>query len=67
MGRITIFNTIGAVILAAIGAAVTAPFGSECVRWGVFGGSVLGFFFPRYPIGFVLWIVDRIGRCRVKR
>jgi len=67
MGRITILNTISLVIFAAVGAAVTAPFGSECVRWGALVGGVLGFVFPRYPLGLVVWIMDRVAGRRIKR
>ena len=62
MGRITIFNTISAVIVGGIGAAIGAPFGREAVRWGVLVGGISGFIFPFYPIVFGIWIVERVGR-----
>ena len=62
MGRITIFNTIGALIFGAIGFAVAAPFGSDYGRWGVLVGGVIGFVFPRYPLGIIVWIGERFRR-----
>jgi len=62
MGRITIFNTISAVILGAIGAGVTALFAKEYSHWGMFVGGILGFLFPYYLFGFIAWICDCIGR-----
>ena len=64
MGRITIFNTISAVIVGAIGAGVGAAFGGEGVRWGVLVGGVSGFVFPFYPIVLVSRIVERLWRRR---
>ena len=67
MGTITIFNTISAVILGAIGFAVATPFGSDSARWGAVIGGVFGFLFPRYPFGLIVWIVERFHRPQIKR
>jgi hypothetical protein len=66
MGRITIFNTIGAMIIGAVGFAVTAPFGSDFGRWGGLVGGVIGFIFPRYPMGLVMWTIERFQRSQKK-
>ncbi len=67
MGRITIFNTISAVLIGALGAAIGAAFGREGVRWGIFVGGISGFVFPFYPVVFVVWIVERVKRRREHR
>ncbi len=70
MGRITIFNTISAVLVGAVGAAIGAAFGREAVRWGMLVGGISGFVFPFYPIVLAVWIVERVkrhrGHCQVE-
>ena len=62
MGRITIFNSISAVLFGGIGAAIGVAFGREPMRWGMLIGGVSGFVFPFYPIRIGMWIVERFTR-----
>lgn len=58
MGRITIFNTISAVISGAIGAGIGSLFGKEGSQWGMLVGGVSGFVFPFWPVVLVTRIVE---------
>jgi hypothetical protein len=60
MGRITIFNIIGFVILGSIGAVVVALFSKEPFYTGLIFWGIVGFVFPRYPVGVVVWTIERI-------
>ena len=62
MGRITIFNTISAVVVGALGAVIGLAFGREGVRWGALVGGVSGFVFPFYPIALVARVVGHFKR-----
>jgi hypothetical protein len=64
MGRITIFNTISAVIVGAVGAALGACFGRDGLRWGLLIGGISGFVFPFYPIVLIAGIIGRTRRGR---
>ena len=61
MGRITSFNSIGAVILGLIGAAIGAPGGREIAMIGALVGGAIGFVFWRFPIGLVFLPLNRLG------
>ena len=62
MGRITIFNTIGAVILGFIGAAIGMLFGREYTRVGALIGCILGFVFWPFVLRLVFWGIDCFRR-----
>ena len=60
MGRITILNSISALFVGGIGAAIGAVFGREAMRWGILIGVVSGFVFPFYPLFLGQWLFERV-------